>query len=102
MIGNVPRRRQIFFQQRGRYAERLTRVVESRFIGGIDRKFTGGPDVDPRQVTNRVIELVVAETPGQNRTRVSRVAARFVVTQFADPVDDGPPLVLRRLSGGLF
>jgi hypothetical protein len=93
VVGDQPRRRQVLLQERRRHDQRLARVVEAGFVGGIDRELPGRADVDTRQVADRVVELGVAQAPGQDGARVAGVSHRFLVAQVSNPGDDRGPLV---------
>ena len=102
MIGDVPGRRQIFFQQRGRHRQRFSRIVETCLIGGIDREFSRGTNVGARQIANRIVVLGMTEPSRQDRSRIARVAPRFVFAHITNPSDDGLPLIGRWLRQRLF
>ena len=79
MVGHLPGRREILLQQRRRHRQRFARVVEARLVGRIDRKLARRPNVDARQIANRVVVLGVAQPPGQHDAGIARIALRQLV-----------------------
>ncbi len=88
MIGHQSSRRQVLFEQRRRHREGFARVVETRFVRGIDRELPRRSNIDTCQIANGVIELRVAQAAGEDRPRVAGVALCLVVAQRANPGDD--------------
>ena len=105
MVGDQPRRRQVLFEQRQRHGERFARVVKPGLVGRIDWELARRPDIDSRQIANGVVELGVAQTTGQNRPGVVRVALAFPFLQIPNPGDHRGALIrfglARRCSGGI-
>ena len=88
MIGDGACRAEIFFQQGGRHGQRLARVVKARLIGRVNRKFTGGTNVDSCQITNGVIVFRVAEATRQHRAWITGKLHGLMKTHRANPLDD--------------
>ena len=83
MVGDQPRRRQVLLHQGRRHRQRFARVVEPGLVGGIDRELARGPDVDPRQVADRVVELGVAQPPRQDGAGIAGIPPGFVLMHIA-------------------
>ncbi len=102
VVGDQPRRRQVFLEEGGRHGERFARIVEAGLVGGVDGKLARRPNIDAGQVTNCVVKFGVAQTPCQHGPGVAGVALRLVVTQFPNPGDDRGALCRRRPSRRIF
>ncbi len=99
MVRHPPRRLQVLLQEGRRHGQRFARVIEAGFIGGIDRKFAGRTDIAAGQVADGVVELGVAQAPGQDDARIAGVAIRLPRKQVANPGADRSPFVGGRLTG---
>ena len=75
VVGDQPRRLQVLLHQGRRHRQRFGRVVEAGLVGGIDGELPRRPDVDARQVADRVVVLGVAQPPRQDRARDRRRSA---------------------------
>ena len=101
VVGDLPGRGQVFLQKRRRHTQGFARRVKSRFVGGVDREFASGPEVNPGKVANGVVGLGVAQATGQDGARIARVFEGFARSQGLDPRDDGPSIVLGWLLGSV-
>ena len=101
VVRHAPGAVEVFLHERRRHRQRFPRVVETRLVGGIHRKLLRRPDVDARQVVNRVVVFGVAQPAREHDARVVRMAPRILRADRLDPIDDGLPLGRRRLLSRL-
>lgn len=102
MLHDLAGRLQVLPQQGRRHCQRLARVVKARGIGRVNRKCTGRPDVGSCQITDGSVVLRVAQSPGQDESRITRIPAGLMFTGRMDPGDNRFSILRSRLTCCLF
>src|SRR5262249_52798678 len=88
MLPDPSRRFEVFLDERRRHGERFGGVVKTGFVGRVDGELAGRTDVDAGQVADRVIVFSVAQSPGDDWSRIAGVPRRLVPADGPDPLEN--------------
>ena len=94
----------VLLEQIGRHHQRFARVAEALAGRRIDRERLGGPDVDARQIADRVVVFGVGESARQHHARIARQLLRLGRQHPLDRVERrarSSPLGCLAFSGGM-
>ena len=99
MIGDMLCGGVILLEEARRHHQCLAGVVESLTRSGVDGKRIRWPNIDARQIANRVVVFGVAQSPRQHDSRITRRLASLLQHQRAEHSQDFRPLGRFRLFG---